>query len=536
MADKTKFLSKSCVFFSLVLFLGISFPSKPSLAALSEYDFVKSKPADETIQNLSDIKIPEGFGKVVETYQGTSSRVIVHLQDLHCNYECQMNIVRILRHLMKTSGLRLVNCEGAAGALDPALFTFKDKKMQRKVTKFFLKQGQLTGAEYLLINNEGEYPLELWGIEDEGSYLKHIEVFNKIYPKSKNLKRLCDNIKVALSKLKKEIYPEEIIELDEKHDAYENKEVEVNDYVAYLREKAKERNVDLSKFENFYFLTKLVELEGNIEFAKVDKERAQAIDDLSRALPKEAFSAFFQKSLAYKSGEITALEYFTSMKEAAQENNVDLAGYPNLKNYIEYVNYSERINKVLLFGELDGVEDAIRDSYLTTLEQKRLARLSSNAGLLKKFFDMSMSNEEKEYYDAHKEDFKSEAFSKFLRDIAPKYNVRYSLDPGISQIDSSMDEEEEFYKLAVIRDEALVRNTLNKMDFNNVNISALIAGGFHSKGFTEEFKQKGISYIVISPNVTNIDEDLYYSVMTNQEIPVEKLLEEEDGKDEDKAW
>jgi hypothetical protein len=536
MADKTKFTIKYCVLFSLVLFLGISFLSKPSLAALSEYDFVKNKPADESIQNLSDIKIPEGFGKVVETYQGTSSRVIVHLQDLHCNYDCQMNIVRILRYLMKTNGLRLVNCEGAAGVLDPTLFTFKDKKMQRKVTKFFLKQGQLTGAEYLLINNEGEYPLELWGVEDEEPYLKHIEIFNKTYPKSKDLKRLCDNIKAALSKVKKTIYPNEVLELDEKHDSYENKDIEVNDFVAYLREKAKERSVDLSKFNNFYMLTELSALEPNIEFAKVDKERAQLIDDLSRALPKEEFSVFFQKSLAYKAGEMTAGEYFSAMKEAANANNIDLAQYTNLKNYIEYTGYSEKISKVLLFSELDGVEDEIRDSYLTTDEQKRLARLSKNVQMLKKFFDMSMSNEEMEYYETHKAEFTSTAFSDFLKEIAPKYNVRYSLDPNISTIDSSRKDEEEFYKLAIVRDEALIRNTLDKMDFNGLNLSALIAGGYHTRGFTEKFREKGISYIVVSPNVTNIDEDLYYSVMTNQEIPVEKLLEEEDGKDDDKVW
>jgi len=137
-----------------------------------------------------------------------------------------------------------------------------------------------------------------------------------------------------------------------------------------------------------------------------------------------------------------------------------------------------------------------------------------------------------EYYSAHKEEFKSTAFSDFLKEIAPKYNVRYSLDPGISSIDVNLQDEEEFYKIATIRDEALVRNALDKMDFNGLNLSAMIAGGYHTKGFTEKLKEKGISYIVVSPNVTNIDEDLYYSVMTNQEIPVEKLLEEEDeGED-----
>ncbi len=527
MADRS---TKKRVVFSfligiIVLFFVVISQSHILSAALSD-----SVPAlnSEDKTDVSDLKIPEGFGKVVESYKGSSDRVIVHLQDLHCNYDCQMNIVRILKHLMKNYGLRLVNCEGAAGAVDPTLFTFKDKKMQRKITRFFLKQGQLTGAEYLLINNEGEYPLELWGVEDEGPYLKHVEVFNKTYPKSKELKRLCDNIKGALSKVKKAIYPEEIMELDEKYDAYENKELEVTDYVDYMKEKTEARNIDLSKFENFYFLTKLVSIEGNIEFAKVDKERSQAIDDLSRALPKEAFSTFFQKSLSYKSGEITALEYFTTMKETAEENNVDLGGYPNLKNYIEYVNYSERINKVLLFTELDGVADAIRESYLTTPEQKRLARFSKNVALLKKFFDMSMSNEEMEYYNNHKEEFKSTAFSDFLKETAPKYNVRYSLDPSISSIDSSLQDEEEFYEIATVRDEALIRNALDKMDFNKANLSALIAGGYHTKGFTQQLKEKGISYIVISPNVTNIDEDLYYSVMTNQEIPVEKLLEEED--------
>ncbi|MFH0839165.1 MAG: hypothetical protein V1893_03160 [Candidatus Omnitrophota bacterium] len=534
MADKKTYRRRFvCIYFTLIIglvctvfsagnFLSAAIPDNPTDRATGSYESLK----------ISDIKIPEGFGKVIETNQGNSDNIIVHLQDLHCNYDGQMSIVRILRHLMKNYGLKLVNCEGASGEIDPSLFVFKDKKMQRKVSKFFLKQGQLTGAEYLLINNEGEYPLELWGVEDEEPYLRHIEIFKKTYEKSKELKRLCDNILGALSKLKKVLYPDELIELDEKYAAYDNKDIEVNEYIDYLKQMAEDKDVDISKFENFYFLTKLVSLEGNIEFVRVDKERAQLIDDLSKVLPKESFTAFFQKSLSYKAGELTGLEYFTSMKEVAEENNVDLTIYPNLKNYIDYVYYSEKINKILLFSELDGVADAIRDKMLTTSEQKRVAQLSKHVQLLKKFFDTSMTNEEMDYFTANKGDFVSKVFSDVIKETAQKNNIRVSLDPNLSLIDISIPEEEEFYNIAFIRDDALMKNTAYKMRVNDDKFSALIAGGFHTKGLTERFKEQGISYIVVSPNVTNLDEDLYFSVMMNKEVPVEKLLEEdEEGKE-----
>jgi len=89
-------------------------------------------------------------------------KLVIHIQDVHCNYEAQSNIAKILESLARRYGLSLVAVEGAEGAIDTSWFkAFPDEEVRKEVADYFMKRGEITGPEFLSITTG--YPLRLFG-------------------------------------------------------------------------------------------------------------------------------------------------------------------------------------------------------------------------------------------------------------------------------------------------------------------------------------------------------------------------------------
>ena len=78
-----------------------------------------------------------------------------------------------------------------------------------------------------------------------------------------------------------------------------------------------------------------------------------------------------------------------------------------------------------------------------------------------------------------------------------------------------------FYQVAQKREAAFVENALKEMEKESVKTAVLATGGFHTPGLTHFLREKGISYVVISPRITEAQNpDLYHSVL---KLSAEKL-------------
>ena len=73
---------------------------------------------EEIVANPDKIVIPRDFGLVKSKYIGKNGKLLIHIQDAHCNYEAQTNIAKILEALVKNYNVNLVSVEGADGAIE----------------------------------------------------------------------------------------------------------------------------------------------------------------------------------------------------------------------------------------------------------------------------------------------------------------------------------------------------------------------------------------------------------------------------------
>ena len=81
----------------------------------------------------------------------------------------------------------------------------------------------------------------------------------------------------VIDKLKPKMFTKELIALDSKLEKYEAQDLSFSNYCEYLIKLAKKRNLDISKYSNMQNFATVSELEGKVDFKKVDKERNDII-------------------------------------------------------------------------------------------------------------------------------------------------------------------------------------------------------------------------------------------------------------------
>ena len=50
---------------------------------------------------INSLAIPRDYGTIKERSNGTNGKLVLYIQDAHCNYEAQANIAKILDNLIK---------------------------------------------------------------------------------------------------------------------------------------------------------------------------------------------------------------------------------------------------------------------------------------------------------------------------------------------------------------------------------------------------------------------------------------------------
>ncbi|MDP3790568.1 MAG: hypothetical protein Q8R38_00790 [Candidatus Omnitrophota bacterium] len=509
---------------SLVVAISFIF-SNIALADIPKTSTLDTKKSAQITTDPEKIVIPRDYGLVKAKYTAKDSRkLVVHIQDAHCNYEAQSNIIKILECLIKNDGLSLISVEGADGFIDTSWFkAFPDADIRKEVADYFMKKGEITGPEFLAITSD--YPIKLFGAETRSYYIENLNAFTSSYPLKEDTEKYFNQIKAVLNKLKTNIYSTELKDLDSKAQDYESKKMSFTDYVKYLETLANQHKIPLRQYENLFKLVSVLIYEKKINFSVVDKERATLIDAITKKLDKDQLKELVNKSLEFKVSKISSSEYYDYLKNLALKYGISLVEeYPNLFNYIIYNSVYSRIENEKLFNDIKKFEDAIKEKLFANDDQRTLDKLSHHINILLGLVNIRLLNGDFDYYKEHKEEFTYEIFAEFINKMATKFGFAYEIDSPSEAVVESMPKLEDFYAIAIKRDRALVDNTIQAMKKEDAQVSVLVTGGFHSEGITKLLEKQGMSYIVVCPNITKDVETPYIKILTNQRTPLEEIL------------
>jgi len=507
-----KNLFKIIIYASLltIILLPIYLFNDPSLA---------QQPGIKRVIRPGEIKFLPEYGRITEVFDSGSDDLVIHIQDAHTNYDGQKNSAHILEELIKNYGLYLILVEG--GSRDVSLNQYRENsslEARKQTAEDLLKKGEIAGEEYL--NIASDYPMKLQGIEDRALYDQNMTAYLGVDAGKNDALAYIRLLAGVVANLKAKSYNNELKGLDAKRIGFKEEKVSLNDYISYLDMLAKAKRIDLSACKNYKNIVGSIELEKIIDFTTVEKERAEVIDILSKRLAQDALNELLSKSVDFKSGKLTQMQYHIYLKDVMSKAKLDINRYPDLEKYIRYITMYEKIDSAGLFRELKLAVDKIEQALITNDDERRLAKIAKDLELLIEFINLKLSSDDFEYYRNNEADFNLPQWGGFLNSQAIKYKFKETVPEDAKAVEKIIPNLKDFYTVARRRDEVFLNNTKKYMKDENVNIAVLIAGGFHTPTLMQLFRQNNISYIVVSPKVLKpTDEELYHKILTEGWAP-----------------
>jgi len=474
-----------------------------------------------TSQYLYKLQIPDDIGIIKEVFipeHQPINEVVFYIQDAHCNYEAQMNISKIVKLLVEDYNVSLINVEGTAGIIDTKPFsTFKDRKVKLEFADYFIKQGKITGPEYLSITSDLEFTL--FGIEDEELYAENYTAYMNCLEYKDRVNAYTTKFIERLDSLKEHIFSEKLLLLDKESRKYQDKTLEFADYTSYLEDFALEMKIDLSQFRNFIFQAEARKIETSIDFKKIEEQRSKLISIFHEILKKnkKAIKEIVKKSLSFRMKDIRAEDYYSFLVESAKKYDLDIEDYTLIEQYAKYLKLYYAIDKSIILDEISDVELFIKKKLYRNEKEIQLDSLSRIMGILNRLFKLEVIKSDYLYFKNNKEKFTFREVKKFILTNGPKYKIYLGFDVDFKLIESNIHWVLDFYEAAIKRDIILIDNSLTRMKQDKTDRFVLVTGGFHTDGLTHILKEKNISYILIAPRILNpLAQTTYEEVMKAQ--------------------
>lgn len=460
------------------------------------------------------------YGSVGDVYISPriDAPLVIHVQDAHHIEEAQRNISAIIEGLKNERNISLVGLEGAQGAfaLEPYR-TLPDAAITRSIADHFLREGYLTGAEYAGLT--AEKPPLLWGVENQDLYDENIDAFTKSLALKSGLETLLTRMDSAADALAGKTFSLELRELDRRVAAFHRSTEGLSEYVPYLLEL---KPVASRNFPNLRLLVDALHWEESLDFKQVEAQRAALVKRLADKLDEEQLSSFVQQSLLHKQGRLGYGQYYRLLDKLCRSQKLPLENFPEFENYTRYVLLAEQIDRNKLFDEISSLENLAQDALATDPAQRSLLVLRRQLLLLEKIVRHGMTPMDWAAYQKQMEEI--HRLPQSLLDKVAQAGLPHRFEAPQDFI-ARLSPFEDFCRLALARNQALVENLLAKMKRENARAAVLVSGGFHTEGLTQMWRQRAVSYVVVTPRLKTVPSDNPgLEALSREPLPLEKLF------------
>lgn len=461
-----------------------------------------------SVLNPYNISIPEQFGQVEEVFQGdANSPLVVHIQNVHANYEAQVNIKGILNHLVDAYQFSLIQLEGAVSKLDPAILQPSYlKEANLKLVDFLMREGRITGADAFAV--ETTKPVELYGIEDFSLYAENLKMFKSIYKHQVELKPYFDEVHRLVLNVGPKLLNPELLDFTRKTEEFSTDKIDFLDYLVYMNQLSeKHKLVSLNElptmvdYPNLTRLMRLRNLEEKLNKAGLKKETEAIKAEFHKKMPNSEKVEELLSHLDESAKGVNPRTYFLELTQLANEAKIDFIAYPAFRIFAEFLIHQDEIDHRVLFAEIKQFESMLQEKLFTTADEKMFLSIIDRVGLLEQFFRLEMSREKIALYLKDRETVPPSRIFSDLDELAKKLTVISKAVGDLRKLDSYMADVEYFYQLVLKRDEIFIDKILSKTKSLSLDKTIIVTGGFHKDGLVDYFRKEKISYVIVNPKV-----------------------------------
>jgi serine/threonine protein kinase len=472
------------------------------------------------------VSIPQSLGTVVEHFKGDKDSLIIHIQDRHIDPTAQLNIAGIIDEFISKHKVSLMCLEGASDELDTSFYDkFEDNDIKHKVSKTFVDFAIFTGAEHYKITNKDKY-LVAAGVEDKELYLKHLDTHKNTVVYQEGIINFLKAVNSSLNTLKDTLYTRDLKRIDNASISYSKGAIKLPEYIKTLNSYADKASIDTAKYPNLIKFIALVQREEKIDFKLAETQREAIIKRLSETLDRVELNELLRNSMDFRTNKLSQEEFYDYLFNLIDKHDFKQKEYSQLQAYRDYIKLSKDINHLKVFDEADDFEYELMIALSSTQPQKDLILYSKSAKLLQDLYSLKLTPRQLHYLEKHKDSSDIGNIKRFLVNISSRYGLHIPAIINSFNINSYiMEQSKQYYSLALERDTALIENTLQRMRRLRNDKAILVAGGFHTQGITNILKEKGISYVVICPNICQGDYDAIYNDRIAGKLPSIEQIE-----------
>ena len=475
-------------------------------------------------QIFKDFMLPYNYGQITSAHYAGTDRVIINIQDLHCHPKVQENISNIIEIFDKSFGVKNVYLEGVYGQLSTKWISDRIEPSKKvEILKKMLDTGRLTGAEYYsLVSGKTEI---ISGLEEKIPYLENLKRFGEIVENQEKINVILNAISESLAEVKKQYYTKRQYKLEELSKNYREGTITPQKYYALLSKHIDKLGIDLSKYENTFTYMSLLEMQKTLDYSKITNELQNLILLLRENLANSAYQMLVDNTENFSKID----KLYGYIVRISRELGLDLTvNFPNLDNYFGYIEFSQKINPLELIDEEKRLTEEINTKFSETKVQMEVVFLTNFERYLRDYVSSKITASDYEYYKENIDTFR-QLWNKYVDNKV------------LSMLDEYIAEADKFYKintdrniyftdnmftkesvLGKLENEVEAKGEVNKIIDNMKGVKevdVVITGGFHSQTVTEILKNHGVSYIVITPNVTDgvkLAEETYYEIAKEQ--------------------
>lgn len=498
------------------------------LSSLSTNAFTvfSSKPAVTAAQtasiNSNNIILPFNIGKITNSVDYSTKRVVVHIQDLHANPQAQKNIASILALLDKEYGINNVYIEGAPkGNLSTKwLAGIRNIKIRDTIAGTMISGGELSGAEYYSMMS-GRTEL-LKGIENIDIYVDNFLRLGDIEKNRDSANLLLSLMQAKIDTLGRRHYStdnKKIISLTKK---YTNNKISSSVYFDKLCKYAAKYNISLTKYPQILSFNQINSLKKEINNNNLQKEIKNLLEQLKTSLSYKEYKSIIELSNSYE----TEGFFYLKLQQILHNNN-KYKDCPNLEKFFALLHLNQKVNPIELVRQEHMLVNEIRNKSARNSGEREILFMERFASILSALLQNKITVSEYKNYNYSLEDFK-------------RTLNKYFIFNELNALESAINTAEEFYAVNSVRDNYFIEalegvfskpstdiSTYKSSQLGNAadmlkkaeNIDIIITGGFHTSGISKLLENKHQSFVIITPNIshgTSISEQSYDAAVKRQ--------------------
>ncbi|MDR2436465.1 MAG: hypothetical protein LBD17_00080, partial [Endomicrobium sp.] len=488
---------------------------------------------------LQEFILPNSYGKITDSKFASSDTVLINIQDLHLSPEVQKNIGSIIELFDKKYGVKNVYMEGAYGQVDTSwLADIKNKSSKQKTINSLLSTGVLTGAEYYsAISNR---PDLIKGLESKEQYLQNLQRFGNILSYQNEISTILKSINKDIDYLKKKYFSRRQINAERLVEDYTEGKITPKKYYALMSNYAKKYGIDISpiineqtgyieidnnKYKNVAMYIALLEQADKINYSESTKEFQILIQKLRDNLPYLAYKMIIEESSNFRDLD----KLYAFLIKFSKELNINLEiNFPQLNKLFKQIELSKNINPIEMLDEEERFEDQLNIAFATDQGSRDVAFLSWFSDEFENYFSTKITYDNYEWYKEHIEEWKR-LYIKYidnkklemLKDYEKILDQFYNTNVDRNQYFlDNLDFLKDIHHTQLVPDEKLSdTEKVIKSLKGAKNIYIVITGGFHSRALADMLAKQDLSYMIITPTITeslSLTKRIYYFLAIQQ--------------------